>query len=280
MGLATVMVAVIVLMTGASRRVSRAFRREASQLLAAASSVNDRVVTEADLARLPSLVSRYLRGSGVVGRPFVASVHSAFTARMRNGRDTPWMKATVDQWNFLLEPKARLFLMKATRGGIPFTAFHRYVGNAATFEVRIAGLLPIIRVSGPTMSQSETVTLFNDMCLLAPASLIDPAISWTELDSSRVRGEFANAGHRISAELTFDDAGDLVNFRSEDRYQNDGKVERQLPWTTPVSGYRDFDGMRLFRAADACWIEDGREWVYGHFELQRIDYNLTGVPTP
>jgi hypothetical protein len=28
------------------------------------------------------------------------------------------------------------------------------------------------------MSQSETVTLFNDMCIMAPATLVDAPIAW------------------------------------------------------------------------------------------------------
>lgn len=270
--------AVPVLVFRASRHLSRAYHADVANLLAA-SSPPSQTVMESDLARLPPLVSRYLRRSGVVGRPRVASVHAGFKARMRNGRDAPWMNATVDQWNFM-QPNARLFLMRARLGGIPLTAFHRYVGSEATFEVRVANLLPIIRVSGPTMTASETVTMFNDMCFLAPATLLDPAITWTELDASRVRAEFKNAGNRITAELTFDEAGDLVNFRSGDRYQNDGNRERRLPWLTPVSGYREFDGIRLFGAGDACWIENDQQWVYGHFELQQIEYNPTAVPAP
>ena len=275
---AIVLAAVLVLITRSARSPSKRYRADVASLRGACPTLDGRKLTEADLAGLPSLVSRYLRRAGVVGRPPVASLHAVFKARMRNGRDAPWMNATVDQWNFM-EPKARLFLMTASRGGIPFTAFHRYVGDSATFKVYVAGIFPIIRVSGPTMTRSETVTLFNDMCFLAPATLIDPAISWSTLDASHVRAEFANASHRITAVLTFDEAGDLVNFRSEDRYQNDGKVERRLPWITPVSGYREFDGARLFTTADACWIENDQEWVYGHFELQRIEYNPTAPAT-
>lgn len=273
---AIVLAALIVLIRRASRRFVRTFRGDTAALLAATRYAPQPVVTEADLGALPPQVARYLRRSGVVGRPRVVSLHAELKARMRNGREAPWMDATVDQWNFM-QPKARLFLMRARRGGVPFIAFHRYVGDEATFEVRIAGLIPIIRVSGPIMTSSETVTMFNDMCMMAPASLLDPAITWTELDTSHVRGEFVNAGNRIAAELTFDDAGDLVNFRSEDRYQSDGKQEHRAPWVTPVSGYRDFDGVRLFDAGDACWIEDDQQWVYGHFELQRIEYNPKGA---
>lgn len=272
---------VIVLIARAERRpgsLTARYRADLAALRAPASSAGEPLVTEADLASLPPAISRYVRRAGVVGRPRVRSVHSVFLARMRNGRDAPWMSATVEQWDFIA-PNARLFLMKAKQSGIPFTAYHRYVGDAATFEVRLAGLLPIIRVSGPTMTRSETVTLFNDLCILAPAALIDPAITWTVLDPTRVRGEFTNAGHRISAVLTFDESGDLVNFRSDDRHQNDGKRDRLLPWLTPVSDYRDFDGVRLAAVGEARWLEPDGEWTYGRFELQRIAFN-EDRPTP
>ena len=142
-------------------------------------------------------------------------------------------------------------------------------------RVRVAGLVPMIDASGPIMTQSETVTLFNDMCILAPATLIDSTIEWSAVDATHVRATFANAGHRIAAVLTFDAAGDLINFRSEDRHQYDGKVDRLVPWLTPVSGYRQFGHVRLAEIGEAQWEESDGPWTYGRFVLQRIDYNVS-----
>jgi hypothetical protein len=36
------------------------------------------------------------------------------------------------------------------------------------------------------------------MCLLAPATLIDPAIVWEAVDDRTARASFANAGHTIA----------------------------------------------------------------------------------
>jgi hypothetical protein len=265
--------------TGAERRagsMTSRFRAEAEALVTKSPAVGQPEVTTEDLAGLPPAIRRYLQRAGVVGRPRVVNLRAVFSAQMRNGRDQPWMNATVEQWDFFT-PKARLFLMSARRAGIPFVAFHRYVGADAMFEVRLAGLVRMFRVSGPTMTKSETVTLFNDMCLLAPATLIDRDISWTTMDATHVRAEFMNAGHRIAAVLTFNEEGDLVNFRSDDRHQNDGKRDRQLPWLTPVSGYRDFGEMRLAAYGEARWLEPDAEWTYGRFTLQRIDVNCTSA---
>ncbi|MBL0172877.1 MAG: hypothetical protein IPP90_19660 [Gemmatimonadaceae bacterium] len=230
-------------------------------------------VTEADLAPLPPLVQGYLRRVGVVGWPHVWNFRASFSADFKMNQASPWMNASVEQYEFF-NPSARLFFMTATRSGVPFDGYHRYVGNDAAFTVRVAGLVPMVDASGPVMTQSETVTLFNDMCILAPAALVDAPITWQTLDATHVRAEFRNAGYGIAAVLTFDAQGDLANFRSDDRHYFDGKTDKLLPWLTPVSSYRDFGGMRLAAVGEAQWLEDGKAWTYGRFVLRHIEYNV------
>ncbi len=248
------------------------FRRESARLLADAAATPTLLVTEQDLAALPALVAGYLRRAGVLGRPRVICAHAHFSCTMRNGRTAPWMTAHVEQVNSFA-PKARLFYMAAKRGGVPFSVFHRYVGSEARMTVQLASVFPIIDAGGPTMTLSETVTLFNDMCVLAPATLIDDAITWRSMSDSQVHATFSNAGHRIEAVLSFDANGDLVNFRSDDRHQFDGKTDRVLPWLTPIGEYRDFGVARLASEGEAHWLEAEEEWSYGRFTLQQITYN-------
>ena len=62
------------------------------------------VVTEADLARLPEPVQRYLRITGSVGRPRVRSFTASWRGRIRSDPDDPWMAFTAEQVNDLEEP--------------------------------------------------------------------------------------------------------------------------------------------------------------------------------
>ena len=252
------------------------YRRDVRAALAQAGGDSVPVVTEADLAPLPAPLRTYLRRAGVVGRPRVRNFHAVFAADMRDGPDDGWMRARADQYEFFgPAAPARHFFMKATRRGVPFDVLHRYAGSEATMRVRVAGLVPVVNMAGREMTQSETVTLFNDMCLLAPGALVDAPVEWETVDERTVRGTFANAGHRVSAVLTFDASGDLADFRSEDRYRAEGRTMRRLPWTTPVSDYRDFGGVRLAARGEARWTDGPRSWTYGRFVLQRIAYNVT-----
>jgi hypothetical protein len=256
------------------------YDREVRQAIArAAPAPAPPPIAEAELAPLPPLVQTWLRRAGVVGKPRVRNFHAVFRAEMRFGPDAKWMPATVEQYNFY-DPPARLFFMEASRLGVPFDAFHRYVGPFATFEVRLAGLVGIVDARGPEMDQSETVTMLNDICFLAPAALVGAPVTWEPVDARRVRATFTNAGHTVSAVLSFDGQGDLVGFVSGDRYQSDGKTHRLLPWSTPLGDFRDFGGVRLPGEGEARWQEPRGEWTYGRFLLQRIDYNVTRVPGP
>ena len=254
------------------RSLTAQFRADTQALLAAADPPPSALVSESDLDHLPPLVRGYLRRAGAVGKPRVTSLRATFQADFRSGASAPWMRATVTQYE-TFRPYGRLFFMRASRVGVPIHAYHRYVGLQATFTVRVAGLFTVIDASGPVMTLSETVTLLNDICVLAPSALIDAPIVWQPLDSLHVRAAFTNAGYTVSAVLTFDAAGDLVNFRSEDRHQYDGKVDRQLPWLTPLSEYRDFGAARLAAVGEARWLEQGKEWTYGRFVLASIAYN-------
>jgi hypothetical protein len=230
-------------------------------------------VTEADLEALPPIVAAWLRRSGVVGKPRIHSFRATFRSAIRRGPDQPWMRGTAEQYDFF-DPACRLFWMSARRAGIPVHVYHRYAGSGASMRARVAGLLTVADASGETLARSETVTLLNDMFLLAPAALIDAAIEWHNLTSHTVRVRFTNAGHAVSAIVYFDDAGDLVDFESDDRYLIDGETERLERWSTPVTRHRDFDGMRLFAEGEARWIaQDGDEWAYARFELVGIEYN-------
>jgi hypothetical protein len=229
-------------------------------------------VTEADLTPLPPLMQTYLRHMGVVGRPRVHNLRVTFNAQMRSSATSPWMKATATQYEFFAPP-ARLFHMNASRAGLPFDIFHRYVDGAATFQVRIAGLLSVVDKHGPGLTNDETVTLMNDVLVMAPAAVLDLPFAFETTGDRSLRATFRNAQYTVSAALTFDGAGDLVGFASADRAHD--RDSGAATWSTPISEYRQVDGIRIGSHGDANWIEPSGEWTYGRFEITSLAYNVT-----
>ena len=228
-------------------------------------------LTEADLVSFPPLMQVYLRRTGAVGRPRVRNVRVEFDAQMRGSATAPWMDATATQYEFF-DPPARLFHMRLTRAGVPIDVLHEYIGDAATFQVRIAGLIPMVNKSGRAITHDETVTLMNDVLVLAPAALVDLPFTFEPVDDRSVKASFRNAGFTVTATLTFDADGDLVGFTSADRAHD--RKEGPAIWSTPVSHYADVEGVRVGTHGDANWIDSTGEWTYGRFVIRSIAYNV------
>lgn len=232
-------------------------------------------VTDADLAHLPPPVQRYLRVTGVVGRDRVFNFRARFRGEIRSGPDAPWMAYTVEQYE-RFSPPVRLFLMDATLRGVPFQALHRLSEGSATMRVKAAGVVQVAHAAGPEMDRSETVTLFNDMCLLAPATLVDPRIQWEQVDANTAKARFTYGSHTIGATLAFNEAGELADFWSDDRSMAapDGRSFTAARWSTPFRDYRDFGGRRIGTRGEGRWHLPTGAFDYIRLEVIDIAYNI------
>ena len=232
-------------------------------------------VTEAELAPLPAPVQRYLRYVGVVGHPHVRGFRVRFTGRIRSGPEAAWMAFTGEQHDFT-DPPARLFSMQATMRGVPVEALHSYDERGARMRVKLLSLFPLVDAGGTDFTRAETVTLFNDLCIMAPATLVDPAIAWKELDARSVEGTYTNGRHTIRAVLLFDDAGALVNFWSDDRpaLAPDGLTFVPQRWSTPIGDYRTRGPFRLASRGEGRYVAAGGEYAYVQFDDLDVAYDL------
>jgi hypothetical protein len=235
------------------------------------------VVTEADLARLPAPVAEYVRRSGAVGQPRVSSFRASFHGRIRSDEDGPWMTFRGEQASTYGHELSRVFAMDAAMYGLPVDVLHVFIGTAATMRVKLCSVVPIVNAAGPEMDRGETVTLFNDLCVLAPAALVDAPVAWQALDDTHARGTFTRGAHTVSANLTFDGEGDLIDFVSDDRLQTsrDGSTFTTRRWSTPVGDYRTIDGRRVATRGECRWhpSEPQSPYTYLEFNLDHITYN-------
>lgn len=267
------------------------FRRRAGRTLAV--PVPGGVLSEADLARLPGPLAGYIRLSGAVGQPRVANFHAAISGRIRGGPDQRWMSFRGEQVNSFSAGQTagptRLFLIDATMFGLPVDVFHVFEAGTATMRVKICSLVPMVDAAGADMDRAETVTLFNDLCVLAPAALVDAPVDWQLVDGHRVRGSYTNGAHTVTAELVFDDDHQLVDFVSDDRLRAapNGRSFTRQRWSTPIRGYRSFGARRIGAAGEARWHAPApeNEFCYLEFFVDRIVYNAgrpgrRGDPSP
>ena len=228
------------------------------------------ILTKADIEILPVAVQQYVTYSGSVGKPKVTNMNMIFQGEMRaKGKD--YFTFRSEQYNFFTEP-ARLFFMKANMFGLTVPGYHRYLEAKASMDIRLFGLISVATHKEGALNKAETVTLFNDMCLMAPATLIDKRIVWQEIDDRSTKATFTNRDISISAILYFNASHQLTNFISDDR--TDVNESKQYRFSTPVSNYENFNGYNLPSYGETVWHYPDGEFTYGKFNLTDVHYNV------
>lgn len=263
-----ILIVAALLAIGSSRFEHRFWQEVKTERMRTTAQIPE-ILTEGDLQRLPDPVQRYLRYVGAVNKPKVVAAKIVFEGRMR-GRGKDWFPFRSVQYNFFDHPK-RLFFMKGRMFGIEVPGFHAYREGRASMDIRLFGLFPVVNIKGPVLDTTETVTLFNDICLAAPAALVDDRIKWVAIDDNTAQATYTVNGISISATLYFNASGQLINFISNDRTEVNEML--RIPFSTPVHQYSQVNGFNLATDGDAVWHYADGDFVYGKFYLQEVVYN-------
>jgi len=246
------------------------FEKDVKTQLDKSAKIKTDLLTEVDIESLPAPVKRYIRYSGSLNQPKVKNVRIVFDGKMR-GKGNDWFDFTSMQYNFFIDP-SRHFFMKARMFGVSILGYHAYQNEKASMNIKLLGLIPVSRASGQEMDKSETVTFFNDMCILIPAALIDKRIGWEPIDANSAKATFTNGANAITAILYFNQEGQLINFISDDRY--DVNEMKQYRFSTPMGNYKFIGGRNLATYGEAIWHYPDGDFAYGKFYLKDIQHNV------
>jgi hypothetical protein len=241
------------------------------------SLINESILTESDIQNLPEPVKKYIRNSGSIGKPKVNNFKIELTGEIRKDEQSEWMPFTTEQYNFV-EPSTRLFFMKAVMKHLPVAGYHCFKNGKASMDIRLFSLFRVQYQSGSEMDVAETVTFFNDMCVMAPATLTDNRISWMDTGRDTVKAEFTNNSITITASLLFNEMGELINFISDDRYAvSGGNGMVRIPWSTPLKDYVEVNGYKVPGYAETIYSYPEGDFCYGTFSLENVEYNCSEI---
>jgi hypothetical protein len=229
---------------------------------------DDSLLTLGDIRHLPEPVQKYLKYVGVIGKKKVNNVKVSADCKMKMG--SGWVKGGFEQYNLYGSHPTRFFYMKLKMlGFIPIVALHSYNEEKASMLVKVLGMVPVVDVKGKEMRIGDTTTILNDMCIFAPAALIDRRIQWELINDTTVKAVFQTDYCTVSALLFFNEQGELVNFTTHDRYDVNGNGSaKKLKWSTPLKEYKEINGLKLASHVEAVW--DYPEGPYCYIKMTNI----------
>jgi uncharacterized protein DUF6544 len=215
-----------------SRAFTRLARRDVQALRAGAAPARAGVVTEEMLTDLPEPVARYLRYTGVVGKPFPGIVRLRQKGRMRLQPGQPWMPLDAEE-HYSVRPPGFVWAGTVRVGPLPVVrARDMYAGGEGRMLVKVASLWPVVDASGAQMNQADMIRYLSEM-IWFPAAFLAANISFEAVDDSSARVTLTDHGQIATGTLFIDQHGRLTDFVAK-RYRTLDSSDPDT-WSTPFT---------------------------------------------
>ncbi len=219
-------------------------------------------VGEADLARLPKPVARWLRASGVVGRPAPAVLRLEQEGRLRTGPGARWMPFRARQWT-TTDPPGFLWLGRAAFApGVGVVVRDAYWDGRGGSSVALWGVLPIGRAGGAGIDEASLQRWLGELAWL-PAAALDGRIEWRQIGPDAAEATMSVGRAAASATFRFDADGHLCRVEA-DRWRAEAKAIRR--WQVLLSGWTERDGVVVPAVAEVVW--DDRAGAFSAIQLR------------
>jgi hypothetical protein len=242
--------------------------REIDDLLASSGPDAGEVVTEEDIAGLPEPVRRWLRWSGVVGRKRPATVRLRQSGELRLG-NSGWFPFVAEEY-FTTDPPGFVWAARMTMApGVTVIGRDRYAGGKGSIDMRLLGVVAVASDRGPEMDRGALLRYLNEI-MWFPAGAISPAIAWEPLDGESARATITHGEVGASATFRFDREGRLTDMVAE-RY--DREAGRVLPWSTPITDYGEFGGVRVPVAGEAVYARGEGDVPYIRLRVTTLEHD-------
>ena len=242
---------------------------DADWVLVSGLSAAPQPVREGDLDGLPEPVRRWLRRSGVVGRPIPATVRLRQTGELRVGGGG-WVPFTAEQYYSTSPPafvwKARIRMAP----GIEVVGTDSYVDGRGRLEMRLLGVVPVATDSGTAVDEADLLRFLNEI-MWFPAGALIPEISWESVDEESARATITHRGVSGTATFSFDADGRLTTMVA-DRYDRESGAV--VPWSTPVQSYGEFAGVRIPASGEAVYARPGGDYSYIRLRITEVEYDV------
>lgn len=249
----------------------RKVKGEIEKLFAGIDKDKVEIITEEDVAKLPEPVQRWLQRVQIIGKEKIVSVRLKQEGFFRTKEGGSWMPFKATQY-YRTDPPG--FIWYVTMKPFPFFVIKgrdSYYEGRGNMLIKLFSLIKVADATGPEIDQGVLVRYLNEIMWFPTAALND-YIEWKALNKTSARATMSYRGVSASAIFYFSEDGDLLNFVAE-RYMDAGGEFIKKMWSTPISGYGEFHGIRIPTEGQGVWKLDSGDFSYIKLKIVDIDYN-------
>lgn len=229
------------------------------------------LVSEEEVIQLPEPVGRWIRYSGVVGKPKALAVRLTQEGKFRQTPKQEWLPFEAEAYYTTHIPG---FVWAADMQAGPLLRISvrdKLEGNHGNMLVKLLSLFTVADVASEEIDRG-TLLRYLDEIIWFPSAALSEHILWEQVDENSAQATLSYGGVSVSARFIFDEAGRVVTVVSERHREVDGSfiVER---WSTPLEEYGEFDGIKVPVKGKAVWHLESGDFEYIDLRVTGIEYN-------
>jgi hypothetical protein len=255
------------------KRFERLVRSDVETLFAQATTIPEvTVVTEQMFEGLPEPVQRYLRYTGVVGKPFVKTIYLEQKGAMHPGAEGAWVPLNAEE-HYTVEPPGFVWDVTLRKGPLPLARGRdMYAGGKGNMLIKAGSLFTVVYSRGEEMDQGSMMRYLSEM-IWFPTAFLGENVSFEAVDENSARVTLTDGGKSVSATMYFDQEGRFQDFVTK-RYRTvEGGYDLET-WSTPTYEYGELAGLRLPVRGGAVWkLHDG-DLKYVDITITDLEYNI------
>lgn len=229
------------------------------------------IVTKADIVGLPQNVQKWLEYSGVIGKERIITVRLKQKADMRLAKDKPWMPVQAEQYFTTEDPG---FIWKANIKAAPLihiSGRDKYDKGKGNMLIKPLSIFTIADSKGKEIDQGSLLRYLAEMIWFPTAALNDYLI-WEEIDENNAKATMTYGDITASGVFTFNDKGEVINFKSERYGEFDGEIRLET-WSIPIRDYKEFEGIKIPTQGKVTWKLDTGDFNWFNFKVTEVEYN-------
>jgi len=269
--IANALIAVAVLVSAAHAKLVHAIDGEAKALLGRSPERNGSAIVEADLARLPPPVRRWLVASGVVGCERAHTIRLKQRGELRSEVDQSWMPVQAEQY-FSVDDPGFVWKVEATMMRVlPVTGRDRLVGGEGHMLIKVASLVDVADAADDKIALGAMLRFLGEIVWF-PSAALSPYIVWEPVDDARARATMRYGARMVTAEFTVDGRGRVTGVTA-DRYLGGGPDAKLTPWFIPCTEWRVVRGIEMPVRGNAIWRLPQGDFDYYRWEILDVEAN-------
>jgi hypothetical protein len=256
----------------AGRRFHRETIREIKELLTYEPAPREWIVTEEKTEGLPGPVQRWLKKSGMTGRPNIhtAALKQEGDMRLKPEQEKSFPAAaeqfiTTDYPSFIWSVKMKM------QPGFAVAGRDWYRFGQGEMIIKAASVFPIVTVRNNKKANQSTLQRYLLEMAWYPSAALSPFVSWKAVDEHTATAVMSYCGCTGEGTFHFSEAGELVRL-SAYRFR-DTDDEEPTEWRADALEYMEVDGIRMPSRVAVSWVLPEGEFTWYTFSVTDIRLN-------